>query len=303
MQRWPRDLGLKLKMIEALEAARRAGDARRVADDVRESPHLDAQARTVIGEFLARQGDEPAARRAFSEIVEFAPGDPFARRRLGDLYRAHGWFDDAYRQYQTLATLAPGDPAVLLLEASAAAGAGRIDEALRLEQRVADSTEPGAEAGIARVALWWSTVRQAQLRATARQAGDGAELARLYGRARRTGVLRDARPFRAFLLWAHPEADCELAAALPGAPLLPATDVAPEFGLAGIASRDPLRAQAALVVRRASASSAIRYRARLVVLWDEGEKTEELKEVPLSFGPGVTGYRVAVSGRDLQVRR
>jgi Ca-activated chloride channel family protein len=303
IDRWPEDVRLKLKLIEALEASKRPADARRIADDVRASPYSDAEARTRVGEFLVRQGDEPAARRAFSEIVEFAPRDPLARRRLGDLYRAHGWFDEAYRQYQTLAVLSPGDPAVLLLEAAAAAGAGRTDEALRLEQRVAESTEPGAEAGIARVALWWSTVRQAELRQAARRKGDAAELARLQGRARRTGVLRDARPFRAFLTWAHPEADCELSAALPGAPLAPATEIAPEFGLAGVSSREPIRAPVLLAVQRAATGSPLRYRARLIVIWDEGAKTERLEEVPLAFGPGVSGYRLSVSDRAVEVLR
>src|SRR5204863_7653192 len=121
-------------------------EARRLADEVRAAPSADAQARTAVGELLSRLGDEPAARRAFSEIVEFAPRDPVARRRLGDIYRAHGWWAEALRQYETLATLLPGDVSVLLLQAAAAAGAARTDEALRLEQRVADTTEPGAQA-------------------------------------------------------------------------------------------------------------------------------------------------------------
>src|SRR6185369_13731243 len=107
--------------------------------------------------------------------------DPAARRRLGDLYRAHGWFDEALRQYETLAELTPGEAAVLLLQAAAAAGAGRIDEALRLEQRVAGATEPGAETGLARVAVWWSTLRLALLRDDARQKNDAEELAKLLG--------------------------------------------------------------------------------------------------------------------------
>ncbi len=290
--KWPDDLRLQLKLIDALEAARRADDARRLSDAVRRNPAADAQARTLVGEFLARQGDLPAARRAFSEIVEFAPRDPLARRRLGDLYRAHGWFDEAGRQYQTLAALAPGDPAVPLLQASAAAGAGRVDEALRLEQRVAESTEPGAEAGVARVALWWSTLRQLRLREAARS--DETELAKLMGRARRTGVLREARPFRAFLTWAHPEADCELLAQLPGGPLAPSTEAAPEFGIEGVASRDPLTQAAQVVVRRSTAGSELRYDAELTLVWNEGEKNERVQVVPLKFAPGVTGYRFSV---------
>ncbi|MSP58795.1 MAG: hypothetical protein EXR72_00360 [Myxococcales bacterium] len=292
MQKWPQDLRLKLKMIEALEAASRIDDARRIADEVRRSPSPDAQARTLVGEFLVRQGDEGAARRAFSEIVEFSPRDPLARRRLGDLYRAHGWFEEAYRQYQTLAELSPGDQSVLLLQAMAAAGAGRTDEGLRLAERVAAGTEPGGESGIARVALWWSSLRQSLLREKSR--GDAAELARLMGRARRTGVLREARPLRVYLTWAHPEADCELSLQLPGAPLAPASSVAPEFGLASEASLDPLVGPARIVVKRTSPSAALRYEAAVTVVLDEGGKGERVAVVPLQFAPGVTGFELAV---------
>src|SRR5262249_37159294 len=85
-KRWAGDLRLKLKMMDALEVLGRKEEARRVAELVRAAPNADAQARTAVGELLARLGDLPAARRVFSEIVEFAPGDPAARRRLGDLY-------------------------------------------------------------------------------------------------------------------------------------------------------------------------------------------------------------------------
>ena len=297
--RWPDNLRLKLRRIEALEAVKRLDEARRLADEVRVDPYADAQARTLVGEFLVRSGDEPSARRAFSEIVEFAPKDPQARRRLGDLYRAHGWFDEAYRQYQTLAEMAPGDQSVLLLEGAAAAGAGRVDEALRLEQRVSDGTEPGTETGVPRVALWWSSVRLGLLRQAARDKGDAAELARLMGRTRRANVLHSAQPFHAFLIWSHPEADCELSAQLPGAPMSAASDVAPEFGIATVGSHDALSGPAVLEVKRSSAGAAasrLQYRVELIVIWNEGEKTETLQRLALDFGPGRTSYRALVDG-------
>jgi len=302
-QKWPDNLELKLSRLDAYEQAGRPDDARRLAEEVRADPYADARARTAVGELLVRAGDLPAARRAFSEIVEFAPRDPLARRRLGDLYRAHGWWDEAYRQYQTLAELSPGDSTVLLLLAAAAAGAGRIDEGLRLADRVAEGTEPGSETGVARVARWWATVRLALLRQAARDKSDANEVARLFGRTRRAGVLADARPFRAFLLWAHPEADCELAATLPGNLLVPATDLAPELGLVGLSSREALQGAAVIEVRRppSGAASSLRYGAQLVVMLDEGQKSEAVLTVPLEFGPGVDTVRVRIADRKAEV--
>jgi tetratricopeptide (TPR) repeat protein len=299
--RWPDNLKLKLRRIEALEAVKRLAEARRLADEVRADPYADAQARTLVGEFLVRSGDEAGARRAFSEIVEFAPRDPQARRRLGDLYRAHGWFEEAYRQYQTLGELSPGDQNVLLLLGAAAAGAGRTDEALRLEQRVADGTEPGSETGIAKVALWWSTVRLALLRADARAKNDAAELARLMGRTRRANVLSDVRPFRVFLTWAHPEADCELSVQLPGSPMSPATDVAPEHGISGFTSREALQSAAMVDVTRPQSNAGLKYQATLIVVWNEGDKNETLQKIPLDFGPGKAGYRIKIEDRKAEV--
>ncbi|HUS66935.1 MAG TPA: VIT domain-containing protein [Kofleriaceae bacterium] len=299
--RWPDNLRLKLRRIEAREAVKRLAEARRLADEVRADPYADAQARTLVGEFLVRTGDEPGARRAFSEIVEFAPRDPQARRRLGDLYRAHGWFEEAYRQYQTLGELSQGDPAVLLLLGAAAAGAGRIDEALRLEQRVSDGTEPGSETGLAKVALWWSSVRLALLRAAARDKNDAPELARLMGRTRRANVLADARPFRVFLTWAHPEADCELSVQLPGSPMSPATDLSPEHGIAGFASREPLQSAALVEVKRPQAGAGLRYQAQVIIVWNEGDKAEQLQTIPLDFGPGKAGYRIKIEDKKAEV--
>ena len=134
-------MDLRIRLLALLEELRKIPEARRLARELRADPLADAKVRTAVGEFWLRQDDELEARRVFSEIVEHAPLDPWARRRLGDLYRAHGWADDAYREYGTLAKLRSNDDSVLLLLALAAADAGRIDEALRLEQRLSESTD------------------------------------------------------------------------------------------------------------------------------------------------------------------
>ena len=51
----------------------------------------------------------------------------------------HAWHDAAYRQYKTLTEQQPTDFSAWLRLASAAAGCGRLDEALRLERKVAEA--------------------------------------------------------------------------------------------------------------------------------------------------------------------
>ncbi|MFO0577638.1 MAG: VIT domain-containing protein [Polyangia bacterium] len=276
--RWPGDMRLRLLRMTTEEDLGQAEAARRTAEEIRHDPYADAGARTAVGELYVRLGDEPAARRGFSEIVEFAPSDPLARRRLGDLYRAHGWFDEAYRQYQTLQALQPTSPEVLLLMAMAAAGAGHVEEALGLERRVVGDSEPGSETGVSKIALLYTELRLAELREEARGRADSEALARLLLRARETGAAGLARPVRAFLTWAHPEADLELRVAPAGETLGPANDLAPQLGLLGWHSGKSARTDVSyeLEVRRVDRARGIRYPAVLTVIVDEGERGERV---------------------------
>ena len=293
LRRWPGDMRIRLLRMETEEGLGRTESARRTAEEVRRDPYADAQARTAVGELFFRLGDEGAARRSFSEIVEFAPRDPLARRRLGDLYRAHGWYDEAYRQYQTLMTLEPNDQAVLLLLASAAAGAGHIEEALGLEQRVIATAEPGGETGVSRIALWQTALRLEQLREEARQKNDSEGLARLMLRAQKAGALGLSRPVRILLTWSHPEADLELKVAGPGEPLGPAIDLAPQLGLLGWHSPKnvPVSGPYQIEVTRGDRSGALKYSAELTVVTNEGEKSERLWRLPLSFDGNQSAVR------------
>jgi hypothetical protein len=60
-----------------------------------------------------------------------------SRRLLGDIYLRHRWYPAAYRQYKTLTDITAGDPLGWLRLSAAAAGSGRIDEALRIQRQVA----------------------------------------------------------------------------------------------------------------------------------------------------------------------
>lgn len=290
---------LKLRLLEELERLGRTAEARRLADDMRMDPLADAGVRTAIGEMFIRLGDEQEARRVFSEIVEFAPNDELARRRLGDLYRAHGWFHDAYRQYQTLASIRPDDPTVLLLLAQAAAGSGRVDEALRLEQRLAETAEPGAASGVARTALLWSSVRFAELRKRARDADDHEKLRALVARMRRSGVLREAGDLRVSLVWSHPDAMLSLWAGHPGLGLTRPTDITPELGIEAFDVREQEGGTYKLEVRRAGRDHLTRVDAKLVVVWKEGTNEERIEVVPLRFERDRRAFAWTLSGTTL----
>ncbi len=298
---YPTDVRLSRMTLELLERLGRTTGAERICAQVAGNPYADTRLRTAVGEYWARRGQPARARRVFSEIVEFRPTDPRARRRLGDLYRAFGWYQEAYRQYQTLAVLAPHDRSVLLLMALAAAGAGRIDEALRLEQRVAASAT--GSGGAARWALLWSSVRLAELRDAARRKGDDLRLARLVGRTRRSGVLRYARPLRVVLTWAHPEADLELWGAHPGWRPQRAGELAPQFGIEAFAVRKPQHGTYTFEVRRVGRPSSRSLSAHLYVLWDEGGPKEKLQTFTLTVTPNTKVLRFTVTGRSAEAAR
>ncbi|AKF11715.1 AgmX/PglI C-terminal domain-containing protein [Sandaracinus amylolyticus] len=279
----PDSLDLQLRLLEELEHQQRMPEAFRLASTMRLDPLADAGVRTAIGEMYLRHDREPDARRAFSEIVEFAPLDELARRRLGDLYRAHGWYDDAYRQYATLSAIRPDDPGVLLLLAQAAAGAGRVDEALRLEQRLMETAEPGAREGLARIAQLWSSVRFAKLREDARRNADEARLASLVARMRRSGVLRGAGDMRVSLTWSHPDAQLALWAAHPGLSPTRPEDLAPELGIEAFDVAEQESGPYRIEVRRSSRDRLGAIEGELVVVWHEGRPDERIQVIPLRF--------------------
>jgi tetratricopeptide (TPR) repeat protein len=294
-----KNVTLRLMTLHLLEGAKRHPEAERLCETVAGNPYADARLRTAVGEYWARRGQTTQAKRIFSEIVEFRPRDPRARRRLGDLYRTYGWFQEAYRQYQTLVTLAPHDTSVLLLMALAAAGTGRIDEALRLEQRVAASAT--GSGGAARWALLWTSIRLARLRQSARDKKDKLLLAKLIARTRRAGVLRHARPLRVIVTWTHPEANLELWGAHPGWRAQRAGELAPQFGIEAFAVRKPKKGRYVFEVRRVGRRRPGVLKARVFVLWNEGKPDERLRVFSLEFTPDTKVRRVAVTGRKAEV--
>jgi Ca-activated chloride channel family protein len=297
---FPSSFDLKLRLLEELERAGRIEEARRFAHRLREDPSADPGVRTAVGEFFLRLGNEDEARRVFSEIVEFAPLDELARRRLGDLYRAHGWFEDAYRQYLTLSEIRPDDPTVFLLLAQAAAGTGRVDEALRLEQRLTETAQPGQASGVARTAILWSSVRFAKLR---KEAADQEARDALIGRMRRSGVLREAGALRVSLTWSHPDAQLTLWGAYPGLGLSRPMDIAPEYGIEVFDVREAEPGTYRIEVRRNDPGGTREHTtaidAELVVLWNEGQADEKIEIIPVRFEGSQLTHGFTITGREI----
>ncbi|MCU0681086.1 MAG: hypothetical protein MUF34_02280 [Polyangiaceae bacterium] len=105
---------------------------RRLRDRGSLTPTLAQQ----LGDVLAEAGERDEALRTYSEIVEFDGASPQSRRVLGDVFLRQGWYPAAYRQYKTLTDLDGKNPLAWLRLANAAAGAGRVDEALRIDREV-----------------------------------------------------------------------------------------------------------------------------------------------------------------------
>jgi tetratricopeptide (TPR) repeat protein/Mg-chelatase subunit ChlD len=163
MVRSPNDPNGLLRLVRLLIANNQLDDAllqgRRLRDSGLATPFVSRE----LGDVLARQKLDDEAVRTYSEIVEFDPDSLPSRRLLGDIYLAHGWYDPAYRQYKVLTEAAPQDTSAWLRLAAAAAGAGRVDEALRLERQVASSPgRPGPD-DARRWAELWSAARLARL--------------------------------------------------------------------------------------------------------------------------------------------
>ncbi|WP_437687296.1 VIT domain-containing protein [Sorangium sp. So ce176] len=142
----PDDPEGEIRRVRLLAEAGRKDEAlaygRRLRDRGIMSPGLALE----LGDVLAASGFEPDALRTYSEIVEFDPTSPASREMLGDVYLRHGWYAAAYRQYTTLTDLAPAEPRGWLRLAAAAAGSGRVDEALRIQRKVATAEgTPGAD--------------------------------------------------------------------------------------------------------------------------------------------------------------
>lgn len=136
---YPDDPEAQMRLVRALAEAKQTDEAIALGQRMRERGLIGPTLSLALGDVLAAAGRRDDAERTYSEIVEFDPGSAASRKLLGDVYLRHGWYPAAYRQYKTLTELGAQDPLGWLRLAAAAAGSGRVDEALRLERQVASA--------------------------------------------------------------------------------------------------------------------------------------------------------------------
>ncbi|WP_437965912.1 VIT domain-containing protein [Sorangium sp. So ce260] len=142
----PDDPEGEMRRVRLLAEAGRKDEALAYGRRLRDRGFMSPALALELGDVLASSGFEPDALRTYSEVVEFDPTSPASREMLGDVYLRHGWYAAAYRQYTTLTDLAPAEPRGWLRLAAAAAGSGRVDEALRIQRKVAAAEgTPGAD--------------------------------------------------------------------------------------------------------------------------------------------------------------
>jgi Ca-activated chloride channel family protein len=292
-QAWPDDLDLALRLLAGYEDAGDTAGERALARKLRRSENANAKVRTAIGEAylrLAKSGgaasDEAEARRTFGEIVEFAPDDPVARRRLGDLLRSHEWYEEAFRQYETLARLTPDDSSVPLLLASAAAGMGKVEEAVGWTEKAGASGAPDGS-GMAPLARDLASVYLAWAEDDAKRGGRATEAAALRERARRLCGTDQAggANARVFLTWSHPEVHPTLWSNARGFPA-PAPRGDALLGLAAVtfsSRRSDVQIEIRFELDDAEQAARLDAGATLTIICDEGTDDERVVRTPVSF--------------------
>lgn len=159
----PDDPNGGMRLIKLLIVAGKKDEAVSLGRRLRDQGFLTPNIARGIGDVLARAGLADEAVRTYSEIVEFDPDGTASRSLLGDIYLAHAWYEPAYRQYRTITEQSKDDPLAWLRLGAAAAGAGRIDEALRLERKIANAQGTPGPADPRRWARLLSSSRLARL--------------------------------------------------------------------------------------------------------------------------------------------
>jgi Ca-activated chloride channel family protein len=205
------DVRLVKLLVEAGETQEAVAHGRRLRDRGLLTPVLAEE----LGDALVIAGERDEAMRTYSEVVEFNGNDPLSRRLLGDLYLRNGWYDAAYRQYTTLTDLDGKNATSWLRLAAAAAGAGRVDEALRIEREVQSGEGSPGPDDPRYWARLWSAARLGVLLNDPKAAGGGTDAKEAIGRKLKELGLFSGPGSLALLTWEDHDAQLELAAADP----------------------------------------------------------------------------------------
>lgn len=182
LQRSPGDPQGERRLIQLLSEQGKLAEALARGRALRDQGLMTPVLAQQIGEVFVAHGQVEEAQRIFSEIVEFDPNSAQSRELLGDIFFRHGWFERAYRQYEDLVGIRPEEQAAAIRLARAAAGAGRVDEALRVLRKVAAGEgRPGAD-DPRRFARLHAAVLLARLLAAPSDKAPEASVARELGR-------------------------------------------------------------------------------------------------------------------------
>ena len=180
----PHNVLAKSRLLSLLEALGQRDALVREISLLRAEPFADAGLLAEAASALRRIGLEAEGRRALSELIERAPRDPWTIAYVGDRLRAEGLFDEATAAYASLSRMLPNEAAVLLRMALAHAGAGRLDVATRLLDKV---TQTGGRADEGRLGEL-ASITSAVLLAGARGKADPKVEAELERRLMRTAL-------------------------------------------------------------------------------------------------------------------
>lgn len=163
-------LGRRLQLA-LLESKMNRGGVLDAIEQIRGDIFADAGLLAECASALRRLGLDAEGRRAFGDLIERAPRDPWTLGYVGDRLRAEGLYEEAVAAYLRLDVAMPDDPAVTLRLALAHAGAGRLDVATRLLDRVAQSGGRGDDGRLGELA----SIVSASLLANARGDKPAAE--------------------------------------------------------------------------------------------------------------------------------
>lgn len=295
--KWPDDLELSLRVLDAYEDAHDEGGLRAWARRLRKRPDATAHVWTEVGEHYLRlaarapqgeaQRDIVEAKRTFGELVEFAPEDPAARRRLGDLLRAHGWYEEALRQYLTLQTLTPDDASVPLLLALATFGMGRVEEAVGWAEKAIAAGSPDGQSSLSKAARAHAIGFLASARESALQANKKEDADRLLARAKRMAAgAGDARGefVHVLVTWTHSDLHPALWTTHTGGPM-PAPGNYPLFGVAEARiPKGDLKVELRTDPEEAAHAARLGLTATVTLLDGDGTSAGALRRIQVPFG-------------------
>jgi tetratricopeptide (TPR) repeat protein len=153
-----------LALLEAL------GEQEALLQEVRSvsaEPIIDAGLLARGASALGRIGHQAEGLRTFGDLIERAPRDPWTLAFVGDRLRAEQRFDEAGAAYARLGDAVPDDAGVALRMALAHAGAGRLDVATRLLERVTQTGGRGDDGRVGELASITRAVLLARARTDA----------------------------------------------------------------------------------------------------------------------------------------